>query len=87
MFDVTNCSITLDLVVVVLGVLGLCILWSRYRIALFIVYISSMYWVYTLYQTDLLQMMGQNAFYWSGALAIGLAGILRAIINLIPGRY
>lgn len=45
-----------------------------------------MYWVYTLYQTDLLQMMGQNAFYWSGTAALLLGSILLAIINLMPGR-
>jgi glycopeptide antibiotics resistance protein len=72
------------MIVVALGLLGLCVLWSRYKTALFIVYLSSMYWVYTLYQTDLLQMMGQDAFYWSGAAAIALGSILLAIINLIP---
>jgi hypothetical protein len=46
-----------------------------------------MYWVYTLYQTNLLQMIGQNAFYWSGAAAIALGSLLLAIINLMPGRY
>ena len=74
------------MIVVVLGLFGLCVIWSRYQAALFIVYLSSMYWAYTLYQTDLLQMMGQNAFYWSGAAAIALGSILFAIINLMPGR-
>jgi hypothetical protein len=45
-----------------------------------------MYWVYTLYQTDLLQMIGQNAFYWSGAAAVALGSILMVIISLMPGR-
>jgi hypothetical protein len=31
-------------------------------------------------------MMGQNAFYWSGAAAIALGSILLAIISLMPGR-
>jgi glycopeptide antibiotics resistance protein len=74
------------MIVLVLGLLGLCILWSHYKTALFIAYLSSLYWVYTLYQTDLLQMIGQNAFYWSGATAIAFGGILLAIINLMPGR-
>ena len=87
MFDVTNCAVTLDIIVIVLGLLGLCIIWSRYKAALFIVYLSSMYWAYTLYQSDLLLMMGQNAFYWSGAAAIALGSILMAIIDLIPGRH
>ncbi len=86
MFDVTNCAVTLDMIVLVLGLLGLSILWSHYKTALFLVYLSSMYWVYTLYQTDLLQMIGQNAFYWSGAAAVGLGSILLAIINLMPER-
>ena len=75
------------MIVIVLGLLGLSILWSSYKTALFIVYLSSMYWAYTLYQTDLLQMMGQDAFYWSGAAAIALGSILMAIINLMPGRH
>ena len=86
MFDATNCAVTLDIIVFVLGLLGLCIVWSYYKAACFIVYLSSMYWVYTLYQTDLLQMIGQNAFYWSGAAAVGLGSILLAIISLMPGR-
>jgi len=86
-FDATNCTVTLDMIVIMLGLLGLSILWSFYKTALFIVYLSSMYWVYTLYQTDLLQMMGQNAFYWSGAAAIALGSLLLAIINLIPGKH
>ncbi len=86
MFDVTNCAVTIEMIVLVLGLLGLCILWSHYKTALFIGYLSSMYWVYTLYQTDLLQMMGQNAFYWSGTAALLLGSILLAIINLMPGR-
>jgi len=86
-FDVTNCAVTLDIIVLALGLLGLSIVWSHYKTAWFIVYLSSMYWVYTLYQTDLLQMMGQNAFYWSGAAAIAFGSILLAIINLMPGRY
>jgi hypothetical protein len=86
-FDVTDCVITIDFIVVALGLLGLCMVWSRYKAALSVVYLSSMYWVYTLYQTDLLQMMGQNAFYWSGAAAIGLGSLLIAIINQIPGRH
>jgi hypothetical protein len=84
-FDITNCAITIDLIVIVLGLLGLCLLWSQYKAFLFITYLSSMYWAYTLYQTDLLQMMGQNAFYWSGAAAIAFGGILMTIINQIPG--
>ena len=86
MFDVTNCAVTIEITVLVLGLLGLCVLWSHYKTAWFIVYLSSMYWAYTLYQTDLLQMMGQNAFYWSGAAAIALGSILLTIINLMPGR-
>jgi hypothetical protein len=86
-FDVTNCAVTIDIIVLALGLLGLCILWSHYKTAWFIVYLSSMYWVYTLYQTNLLQMIGQNAFYWSGAAAIALGSLLLAIINLLPGRY
>lgn len=87
MFDVTNCAVTIDMVVIALGLLGLCVIWSRYQVALFVVYLSSMYWVYTLYQSDLLQLMGHNAFYWSGAAAIALGSILLAIINLMPGRH
>jgi hypothetical protein len=86
-FDVTNCAITIEIAVLVLGLLGLCILFSHNKAAIFIVYLSSTYWVYTLYQTDLLQMMGQNAFYWSGAAAIGLGSLLMAIINEIPGKH
>ena len=86
-FDVTNCAVTLDMIVLILGALGLCILWSYYKTALFITYLSSMYWVYTLYQTDLLQMMGRNAFYWSGTAAILLGSLLLAIISLMPGRH
>ena len=82
-----NCVVTLNMVVVALGLLGLCILWSQYKTAWFIVYVSSVYWVYTLYQTDLLQIMGHDAFYWSGALAIGFGSILLTIINLLPGRH
>jgi len=85
-FDVTNCAVTLDIIVLVLGLLGLCIVWSHYKTAWFIAYLALMYWVYTLYQTDLLQMMGQNAFYWSGAAAVGLGSILLAIISLMPER-
>jgi glycopeptide antibiotics resistance protein len=85
-FDVTNCAVTLDIIVLVLGLLGLCIVWSHYKTANFIVYLSFMYWVYTLYQTDLLQMIGQNAFYWSGAAAVGFGSILLAIISLMPER-
>jgi hypothetical protein len=85
-FDVTNCAVTLDIVILALGLLGLCIVWSHYKTAWFIVYLSSVYWAYTLYQTNLLQMMGQNAFYWSGAAAIALGSILLAIISLMPGR-
>ena len=87
MFDVTHCSVTLDIIVLVLGTIGLCLIWSRYTVALFIGYLFSMYWVYTLYQTDLLQMMGQNAFYWSGAASLALGSILWAIINVMPERY
>jgi len=85
-FDVTNCAVTLDIIILALGLLGLCIVWSHYKTAWFIVYLSSVYWAYTLYQTNLLQMMGQNAFYWSGAAAIALGSILLAIISLMPGR-
>ena len=74
------------MIVIVLGLLGLCILWAHHKTAMFIVYISSAYWVYTLYQTDLLQMIGQNAFYWSGAAAIAFGTLLLAIIILMPGR-
>lgn len=84
MFDVTNCAVTLDIIVLALGLLGLCIVWSHYKTALFIVYLTSVYWVYTLYQTDLLQMIGQNAFYWSGAAAIALGGLLLTIISVMP---
>ena len=42
------------LIVIVLGLLGLCLIWSRYKAALFIAYLSSMYWAYTLYQSYLL---------------------------------
>jgi hypothetical protein len=86
-FDVTNCAVTLDIIVIVLGLLGLCLIWSRYKVALFVVYLSSMYWAYTLHQSDLLLMIGQNAFYWSGAAAIALGSILLTIINLMPGRH
>ncbi len=87
MFDVTNCAVTIDIIIMVFGMIGLCLIWSRYFTALFIGYLFSMYWVYTLYQTDLLQMMGQNAFYWSGAGSLALGSILWAIINVMPGRY
>lgn len=87
MFDVTNCAVTLDIVILALGLLGVCIVWSHYKTAWFIVYLSSVYWVYTLYQTDLLQMIGQNAFYWTGAAAIALGSILLTIISLMPGRH
>ncbi len=87
MFDVTNCAVTLDIIILALGLLGLCIVWSHYKTAGFIVYLSSVYWVYTLYQTHLLQMVGQNAFYWSGAVAIALGSILLTIISLMPGRH
>ncbi|MDH5762074.1 MAG: hypothetical protein OEZ51_03745 [Nitrospinota bacterium] len=86
-FDVTNCAVTLDMIVVALGVFGLCVLWSFYKTAFFTVYLFTMYWAYTLYQKDLLQMIGQNAFYWSGAAAIALGTILLAIISTFPGRY
>ena len=86
MFDVTNCAVTLDMIVIVLGLLGLCLIWSRYKVALFVVYLSFMYWAYTVNQTDLQLMMGQNAFYWSGVAAIALGSILFAILNLVPGR-
>jgi hypothetical protein len=86
-FDITNCVVTLNMVVVALGLLGLCILWSQYKIALLIVYVSSVYWAYTLYQTDLLQMMGQDAFYWSGALALGLGSILLVIIDQMQSGH
>ena len=86
MFDVTNCAVTLDIIVLVLGLLGLSIVWSYYKTAWFIVYLSAAYWAYTLYQTDLLQMVGQNAFYWSGAAAIAFGSLLLAIISLMPGR-
>jgi hypothetical protein len=75
------------MVVVALGLLGLCILWSKYKTALLIVYVSSVYWAYTLYQTDLLQMMGQDAFYWSGALALGLGSILLVIIDQMQSGH
>jgi len=75
------------MIVLVLGLFGLCLIWSRYKVALFVIYLSSMYWAYTLYQSDLLLMIGQNAFYWSGAAAIGLGSILFSIINLMPGRH
>ena len=87
MVDVTYCTITIDMIILVLGLLGLCLVWSRYKVASFIVYLSSMYWVYTLYQTDLLQIIGPNAFYWSGAAALGLAGILWTLMNVMPERY
>ena len=75
------------MIVLVLGLLGLCVLWAHYKTALLLVYLSAMYWVYTLYQTDLLQMIGQNAFYWSGAAAIALGSILLAIMNVMPERH
>ncbi|MCH8933396.1 MAG: hypothetical protein IH923_10040 [Nitrospinae bacterium] len=75
------------MIILVLGLLGLCLVWSRYKAASFIVYLSSAYWVYTLYQTDLLQIIGPNAFYWSGAVALGLGGILLTIMNVMPARY
>ena len=87
MFDVTNCTVTIDMIVLALGFLGLCLIWSRYKVALFVVYLSSMYWLYTLYQSDLLMIIGQNAFYWSGAVAIGLGTILFSIVSLMPGRH
>ena len=87
MFDVTNCAVTLDIIILVLGLLGLSIVWSHYKTAWFLVYLSSVYWVYTLYQTHLLLMIGQNAFYWSGAAAIALGCLLLTIINLMPGRH
>ena len=87
MWDVTNCTVTLDMIILVLGLLGLCLVWSCYQMASFIVYFSSTYWAYTLYQTDLLQMVGPSAFYWSGAVALGLCGILWTLINVMPGRY
>jgi hypothetical protein len=86
MFGVTNCAVTLDIIIIVLGLLGLCIFWSYYKTAWFIVYLSSAYWIYTLYQTDLLQMIGQNAFYWSGAAAIAFGSLLLAIISIMPAR-
>lgn len=86
MFDATQCSITLDLVIVTLGLFGLSIFFSRYKVAFLIGYFFSAYWVYTQYQPDLLQMIGQNALYWSGAAALALASILWAMINVMPGR-
>jgi len=86
-WDVTHCTVTLDMIILVLGLLGLCLVWSRYKAASFIVYLSSTYWVYTLYQTDLLQIIGPNAFYWSVAVALGLGGILLTIMNVMPARY
>ena len=86
MFDTTQCSVTLNLVIIVLGVIGLSVLFSRYKIAFLVSYLFSMYWVYTLYQTDLLQMFGQNALYWSGAASLVLASLFWAIINVMPGR-
>ena len=87
MFDITNCAVTLDIVILVLGLTGLCLIWSRYKAALFVGYLFFMYWVYTLYQADLLQMIGQNAFYWSGAAALAFGSVLWAIINVLPERY
>jgi len=75
------------MIILVLGLLGLCLVWSRYKAASFIVYLSSAYWMYTLYQMDLLQIIGPNAFFWSGAVALGLGGILLTIMNLMPARY
>jgi hypothetical protein len=86
-FDVTNCAITIDLIIVALGLLGMSLVWSRYKVALFVIYLSTMYWAYTLYQSDLLQMIGQNAFYWSAAGAIALGSLLFSIITLMPGRH
>lgn len=74
------------MIILVLGVLGLCMVWSRYKTALGILYAFSMYWAYTLYQSDLVQMIGPDAFYWSGAVTIGLGSILYLIVSAIPGR-
>ena len=87
MWDATNCTVTIDMVILALGLLGLCLVWSRYKAALGIIYLATMYWVYTLHQSDLLQLVGQDAFYWSGAAAIGLGGVLMMILNSIPDRY
>ena len=75
------------MIVIALGLFGLCVVWSRYKIALFTAYLFSMYWVYTLYQTDLLLMIGQNALYWSGAAAVALGSLLMVIISAFPERY
>ena len=86
MFDVTHCSVTLDLIIVALGIIGLSILWSRYQVAVLITYLFSMFWVYTLFQADLLQMIGHDAFYWSTAVTLAFGSLLWAIVNVMPGR-
>ncbi|NIQ00237.1 MAG: hypothetical protein GWM98_07215 [Nitrospinaceae bacterium] len=87
MFDVTNCAVTLDMIIVVLGILGICFVWSRFKLAFFIVYFFSVFWLYTLNQKPLMEMIGQDAFYWSSAAALGFGALLWTITLLLPGRH
>ena len=87
MWDVTHCTVTLDMIILVLGLLGLCLVWSRYKAASFIVYLSSTLGVHALPNGPAPKIIGPNAFYRSVALALGLGGILLTIMNVMPARY
>jgi len=82
-----NCTVTLDMVLLVSGLVLLCLIWSRYGLALLVSYMFSMFWVYSLNAVYLSHLLGTDAFFWSTSFSFGLGLILWGITYALKEHH
>ena len=78
-----TCTVTFNMLMIVLGSIAVALLISRYKIAFMIGYFFSMYWAYTLNQNYLLEVFGKQAFLWSSVFTFGFATLIWVISNIV----
>ena len=82
-----DCTVTLDMILLAAGFVLLCLIWSRYGVALLAAYLFSMFWAYSLNQVYLTNLLGTDAFMWSTSFAFGLGVILWGITYALKEHH
>lgn len=86
MFD-PDCTVTLDMIFLVVGFVLLCMIWSRYGLAVLTAYLFSMFWTYSANQDYLRLVLGTDAFLLSTSFAFGLGAVLWGITYALKERH
>lgn len=82
-----NCAVTLDMVFLAAGFVLLCMIWSRYRLAVTAAYLFAMFWAYSLNENYLSNLLGADALFWSTSFSFGLGLILWGITYALKEHH